>query len=104
MSDQKPSVGQLDPNIAGLLRAKYRFLIPVTLFFMLFYFALPLLTAYAPDWMNRRLWGRISIAWVFAFAQFGMTFALSTLYLWQARRFDRRVAERLREGNRGNAE
>lgn len=76
-----------------LLRAKKRFVIPITIFFISFYFALPILTSYLPHVMNISVYGNISIAWLFAFAQFIMTLLLSLLYLLKARQFDRIVEE-----------
>ncbi|MFD1174798.1 DUF485 domain-containing protein [Paenibacillus puldeungensis] len=79
-----------------LLFRKKRFIIPATVFFLLFYFALPILTSYS-DVLNRPAIGPISWAWVFAFAQFVMTWALCIIYSRVARRFDRLVDEIKRE-------
>lgn len=79
-----------------LLSRKKRFIIPATVFFLLFYFALPILTSYS-DVLNRPAIGPISWAWVFAFAQFVMTWALCILYSRVARRFDKMVDEIKRE-------
>lgn len=76
-----------------LLRAKKAFIVPVTLSFLVFYFSLPVLTSYFPQWMNIRVMGHISIAWLLAFAQFVMTWAVSLLYINKARRFDKIVLE-----------
>lgn len=79
-----------------LLSRKKRFIIPATVFFLLFYFALPILTSYS-DVLNRPAIGPISWAWVFAFAQFIMTWALCILYSRVARGFDKMVDEIKRE-------
>ncbi|MGG6311850.1 DUF485 domain-containing protein [Paenibacillus macerans] len=79
-----------------LLSRKKRFIIPATVFFLLFYFALPILTSYS-DVLNRPAIGPISWAWVFAFAQFVMTWALCIIYSRVASRFDRMVDEIKRE-------
>jgi uncharacterized membrane protein (DUF485 family) len=57
------------------------------LFFLLFYFSLPILTAYT-DILNSKAVGDISWAWIFAFAQFIMTWALCMIYTKKAKRFD----------------
>ena len=78
-----------------LIRAKKRFIIPIVLFFLVFYFTLPLLTAYSTV-LNTPAVGSITWAWVFAFAQFIMTWTLCMWYLKKAAVFDRmaaRVAE-----------
>ncbi|MEK3733033.1 MULTISPECIES: DUF485 domain-containing protein [Paenibacillus] len=71
-----------------LLTHKKRFIVPMTVFFMLFYFALPILTSYT-DILNHPAVGPITWAWVFAFAQFIMTWVLCILYTRKASQFDR---------------
>lgn len=70
-----------------LMEEKKRFILPMTLFFLLFYFSLPVLTAYS-DVLNNKAIGDISWAWIFAFAQFIMTWALCMIYTKKAKRFD----------------
>jgi uncharacterized membrane protein (DUF485 family) len=70
-----------------LMEEKKRFILPMTLFFLLFYFSLPILTAYT-DVLNNNAIGDISWAWIFAFAQFIMTWALCMIYTKRAKRFD----------------
>lgn len=79
-----------------LISRKKRFIIPLTVFFLLFYFALPVMTSYS-EVLNRPAIGPISWAWMFAFAQFVMTWVLCILYSRVARRFDRLVDEIRRE-------
>jgi len=75
-----------------LLQEKRNFLLPFCLFFMAFYFTLPILTAYTTV-LNNPAYGPISWAWVFAFAQFIMTWALCSIYTRKASKFDALVAE-----------
>ncbi|RZT22769.1 DUF485 domain-containing protein [Fictibacillus sp. BK138] len=70
-----------------LMEEKKRFILPMTLFFLLFYFSLPVLTAYS-NVLNNKAIGDISWAWIFAFAQFIMTWALCMIYTKKAKRFD----------------
>ncbi len=70
-----------------LMAEKKRFILPMTVFFLLFYFSLPILTAYT-DVLNRKAVGDITWAWIFAFAQFIMTWALCMIYTKRAKRFD----------------
>ncbi|MCH1639852.1 DUF485 domain-containing protein [Paenibacillus timonensis] len=79
-----------------LISRKKRFIIPLTVFFLLFYFALPVMTSYS-EVLNRPAIGPISWAWMFAFAQFVMTWVLCILYSRVSRRFDRLVDEIRRE-------
>ncbi|WP_316570079.1 DUF485 domain-containing protein [Neobacillus sp. YIM B06451] len=75
-----------------LLREKRQFLLPASLFFLAFYFTLPVLTSYSTI-LNNPAIGPISWAWVFAFAQFIMTWALCIIYTKRAAGFDRLVEE-----------
>lgn len=76
------------PRFQALLERKKRFLIPLSIFFFVFYFALPVMTGYFPDVVNRPVVGAITWAWLFAFAQFVMIWSLCGLYVRKARAFD----------------
>ena len=54
----------------ALVAAKRRFIIPATLFFLVYYFALPLCVGYAPHLMETKLLGVINLAHLFALSQF----------------------------------
>src|SRR6478735_1311342 len=45
-----------------LVRAKLRFIIPATAFFLVYYFILPVSVGYFPEVMSRRIIGSINIA------------------------------------------
>jgi uncharacterized membrane protein (DUF485 family) len=75
-----------------LLREKRNFILPWSLFFMVFYFSLPILTAYTHV-LNKPAIASISWAWVFAFAQFVMTWSLCIIYTKRAAKFDKSVEE-----------
>jgi uncharacterized membrane protein (DUF485 family) len=87
-----------DPGFRRLLRGKRRFIVPATVFFLLYYFALPLLTGYFPEFMSRKAFGHLSFAYVFALSQFPMAWILSAMYLRAAARFDHAAAEVLNAG------
>jgi uncharacterized membrane protein (DUF485 family) len=70
-----------------LLSEKKKFIIPITIFFFCFYFALPVLTSYSTV-LNHNFIGSITWAWVFAFLQFVMTWVLCMLYSKKATKFD----------------
>ncbi len=72
-----------------LLRAKRRFVIPALIFFVIYYFALPVLVGYAPQLMQRRVWGAVNLAYLFALSQFFMAWIIAWLYVRAAARFDR---------------
>lgn len=85
-----------------LVRAKRAFIIPATVFFITYYFALPALVGYWPDLMSTRVAGHINIAYLFALSQFVMAWALMAAYVRRARRYDRMV-EHLLERVKGRA-
>src|SRR5436309_15404587 len=72
-----------------LMAAKARFIVPSTLFFMIYYFALPVLVGYAPDLMKREVMGPLNIAYLFALSQFFMAWIVAALYVRAAGRFDK---------------
>jgi uncharacterized membrane protein (DUF485 family) len=82
-----------------LLSEKKKFIIPLTIFFFCFYFALPILTSYTTI-LNHKFIGSITWAWVFAFLQFVMTWVLCMLYSKKAARFDELAKEVVKEGGR----
>lgn len=84
------------PSLAHLLSAKRRFLVPATLFFLAYYFALPVLVGYAPELMATKVWGNVNLAYLFALSQFGMAWGLAWLYVRRARRFDALAEELVR--------
>ncbi|PYS59238.1 MAG: DUF485 domain-containing protein [Acidobacteria bacterium] len=73
----------------AMVRAKLRFIIPATLFFVIYYFALPVLVGYAPALMSKRVIGVVNIAYLFALSQFFMAWIIAALYLRAAARFDK---------------
>ncbi|MDR7002709.1 DUF485 domain-containing protein [Neobacillus niacini] len=81
-----------------LLSEKKKFIIPVTIFFFCFYFALPILTSYSTV-LNHKFIGSITWAWVFAFLQFVMTWGLCILYSKKAAKFDDMANQVIREGS-----
>jgi uncharacterized membrane protein (DUF485 family) len=70
-----------------LIRRKRAFIIPATIFFLIFYFGLPFLTAFT-NVLSVKVIGSISLAYIYAFAQFAMTWILMHVYVRQANRWD----------------
>jgi uncharacterized membrane protein (DUF485 family) len=90
-----------DPEFRELLRQKKRFIIPATLFFIAYYFALPILVGYAPELMSRPVLGAVNIAYLFALSQFFVAWIIAALYIRAAARFDRASDELLRKFRAG---
>ena len=84
------------PEFRDLVRAKRAFIVPATIFFVAYYFALPALVGYWPDAMSTRVWGPLNIAYLFALSQFAMAWILMALYVRRARRFDEQAEAVLR--------
>ena len=80
----------------ALLKAKLKFIVPVTVFFIAYYFSLPLLVGYAPQLMARKVFGVVNVAYLFALSQFLMAWTVMWLYARRARVFDE-MARKLRE-------
>ena len=91
------------PEFRALVRAKRAFLVPASVFFVLYYFALPALVGYWPELMSTRVVGRINLAYLFALSQFVMAWALMAAYVRRARAFDRMAGELLRQVTRPRA-
>jgi uncharacterized membrane protein (DUF485 family) len=73
----------------ALLKAKARFVVPASIFFIVYYFSLPLLVGYAPELMARKVFGVVNVAYLFALSQFFMAWLLAWAYVRAAERFDR---------------
>ena len=70
-----------------LTQKRKGFIIPATIFFMLFYFGLVFLGAFTTV-LNVKVAGPLTLAYVYAFAQFAMTWILMHLYVRQANKWD----------------
>jgi len=84
------------PSFKKLLSQKRNFILPLSLFFLVYYFTLPIMTSYS-DVLNKMAFGNISWAWIFAFTQFIMTWALCGVYSNKAKKFDQVVVEIIEE-------
>jgi uncharacterized membrane protein (DUF485 family) len=83
----------------ALLKAKTRFVVPATIFFIVYYFSLPLLVGYAPQLMSRKVFGVVNVAYLFALSQFLMAWMVAWLYVRAAARFDRMARDVVEKGN-----
>lgn len=70
-----------------LVKSKKAFIVPATIFFMVFYFGLPVLSGFTTV-LNAPVIGAITLAYVYAFAQFIMTWTLLHMYVSRANRWD----------------
>jgi uncharacterized membrane protein (DUF485 family) len=88
------------PEFQALVAAKRAFIRPAVVFFIVYYFALPVLVGYFPEAMSARVAGRVNVAYLFALSQFVMAWTVMALYVNRARRYDAMAAalvQRLKE-------
>ncbi|MEA2643092.1 MAG: hypothetical protein QOG08_118 [Chloroflexota bacterium] len=67
-----------------LVRRRFRFVLPATIFFLVYYFLLPLGNGLAPGLMKTRVIGQVNIAYLFALSEFVMAWVLAYLYIRKA--------------------
>jgi uncharacterized membrane protein (DUF485 family) len=90
-------------DFRALLAAKRRFIVPATVFFIVYYFALPVLVGYAPRLMAAKVFGVINVAYLFALSQFLMAWIVAFCYVRAASRFDamaRAIVDQYKAGPR----
>ncbi len=78
-----------DSDFQALLRRKLRLVIPATAFFIVYYFLLPIGVGWFPGLMERKVWGDLNIAYLYALSQFFMAWILAGIYVVAAARWDR---------------
>jgi len=71
-----------------LMATKRTFIVPAFVFFVVYYFALPVLVGYAPRFMDTRVLD-VNLAYLFALSQFFMAWVIAALYVRAANNFDR---------------
>ncbi|HVF70420.1 MAG TPA: DUF485 domain-containing protein [Chthoniobacterales bacterium] len=97
-ADEEPDVIDWERLAASegfrsLLKAKRRFIVPATIFFVVYYFALPVLIGYARPLMEKTVFGPVNLAYLFALSQFFVAWIIAALYVRAAARFDRMANE-----------
>ena len=80
-----------------LVAARVRFVLPATIFFLVYYFLLPLLNGLAPSLMRTNVVGHINIAYLFALSQFFVAWLLAFFYIRQANGVFDRLAAAVRD-------
>jgi len=71
-----------------LMATKKTFIVPAFVFFVLYYFALPVLVGYAPQFMSTKVIGEVNLAYLFALSQFFVAWIIAGLYVRAANNFD----------------
>ena len=70
-----------------LLKKKAAFVVPFTVFFVVYYFLLPISVGYFPGFMSQKV-GAVNIAYLFALSQFFVAWGIAWLYVRAAKGFD----------------
>ena len=83
-----------------LMATKKTFIVPAFIFFVVYYFALPVLVGYAPHFMDTRI-GKVNLAYLFALSQFFVAWLIAGLYVKAANNFDRLAKDILDKADKG---
>ena len=76
-------------SFKDLMATKKIFIVPAFIFFVVYYFALPILVGYAPNLMKTKVAGNVNLAYIFALSQFFVAWIIAGLYVKAANDFDR---------------
>ena len=80
-----------DADFKKLLADKARFILPASIFFIVYYFALPVLVGWFPDLMKKKI-GSVNVAYLFALSQFFMAWIVAGFYVMKAAGWDKSAA------------
>lgn len=84
-----------------LMATKKIFIVPAFVFFVVYYFALPVLVGYAPQFMQTKVIGKVNLAYLFALSQFFVAWIIAGLYMKAASNFDRLAKDILDKSDNG---
>ena len=73
-----------DPRFQALHRKKTKFLWSLMIISMVYYFLLPIGTAYYTDLFKIKVWGAINVGLLFALSQFIVAWAIAWIYAKRA--------------------
>lgn len=80
------------PAFRSLLSRKAKFIVTATIFFLIYYLALPVLVGYCPDLMKKQVIGKVNLAYLFALSQFFMAWIIAFIYVRVASKWDKEAA------------
>jgi len=75
-----------DPTFVELKRRHRSFVLPMTVAFLVWYFAYVLLSSFATEFIGTRVWGDITVGLLLGLGQFVTTFAITMWYVSYANR------------------
>ena len=79
------------PAFRALLASKAKFIWTASIFFVVYYFALPVLVGYFPELMKTKV-GPVNLAYLFALSQFFMAWIMALVYVKAASGWDKKAA------------
>lgn len=88
---------QESPEFQELRRSYRGFAFPMTVVFLVWYFAFVLCAVFASSWMATPVWGNINIGIIFGLLQFVSTGLITWAYVRHARRKLDPLAEQIRD-------
>lgn len=89
-----------DPRFQTLHRKKTAFLWGLMLFSVIFYFLLPIGSAYFQELFKLKVWGPLNVGIVFALSQFIVAWVIAGIYARRANReFDSMAEEIIRDAH-----
>jgi uncharacterized membrane protein (DUF485 family) len=83
-------IGQ-SPRYQQLLKSKRAFIFPASVFFIVYYFALPVLVGWFPELMKTPVLGPVNVAYLFALSQFFMAWLIAFIYVRKAGEWDKQA-------------
>jgi len=108
-STQRDLGGEIDwqaiersPDFQELVRKRRSFVLPGTIFFLAWYMAFILLTAYAEDFMSERVYEGLTVGYCVALTQFLMVLVLGLMYLRRSDKTYDPLAAKAIEGYAGH--
>lgn len=84
----------------AMVKKRQTFLFSTTIIFLALYISLPILTSFTSV-LDQKVYGEITLVWIYALSLFAMTIILCSFYIRQAKKHDKIVAaliEKYRNG------
>ncbi len=85
------------PQYKALLRSKKAFIVPASIFFIIYYFALPILVGWWPELMKKPILGPVNAAYLFALSEFFMAWTIAYIYVQKAAQWDEQAHQILND-------
>lgn len=85
------------PEFRELVSARRKFVVPATIFYLVWYLAFIALAGYAPDFMAESVYEGLTVGYVLALTQFLMVGVLGIMYLRRAQRTFDPLADKVAE-------